>query len=368
MKIDGGHGGNVYAASRELGISIERVADFSASINPLGPSPLALRAIRDGRLSLRHYPDPDCRALRSALAERWELSPDRFVIGNGSAELIHVLPRALKIQRAFVLGPTFSEYARAVELAGGKVEVVKARRSEGYRPSLDEALRRLRERNRRVDAVVLCHPNSPTGQACEVEEVLRLVRAAAKRSIWVIVDEAFVDYCPDRSLLRYVPGQPGVVVLRSFTKFYALPGLRVGYAVGSKWAIETIQRHLPPWSVNVLAQNAAVASLADRLHERRSLAFMERERSGLIKRLRSLPGVRVYPSVANFLLVELPPPVRASAIVAALRRRGLLIRDCSTVPGLTERTVRVAVRTVEDNARLVSLLSFLLKGRVYGTV
>ncbi|MEW6246007.1 MAG: threonine-phosphate decarboxylase CobD [Nitrospirota bacterium] len=367
VKIDGGHGGNIYAASRELGIPIERVADFSASINPLGPSPLALRAIRDGRPSLGHYPDPDCRALRSALAERWKLSPDRFVIGNGSAELIHVLPRALKIQRVLVLGPTFSEYARAVELAGGGVEVLMARRSEGYRPPLDEALRRVCEGDRRVDAVVLCHPNSPTGQACEVTEALRLVQAAAKRPAWVIVDEAFVDYCPDRSLLRHVPDHPLVVVLRSFTKFHALPGLRVGYAVGSKRVAEAVRRHLPPWTVNALAQAAAVASLADHRHERRSLAFMERERSRLIKRLGSLPGVTVYPSVANFLLVELPPGRRASAIVAALRRRGLLIRDCSTVRGLTERTVRVAVRTVEDNARLVSLLSSLLKGRVYGT-
>ncbi len=367
MKIDSSHGGNVYAASRELGIPVERILDFSASINPLGPSPLALQAIRDGWPSLRHYPDPDCQALRSALAERWELSPDRFVIGNGSAELIHALPRALKMQRVLVLGPTFSEYARAVELAGGGVEVLMARRSDGYRPPLDEALRRLRERDRRVDAVVLCHPNSPTGQVCEVTAVLRLVRMAAKRSVWVIVDEAFVDYCPDRSLLRYVPGQPLVVVIRSFTKFHALPGLRVGYAVASKRVVEAVRHHLPPWTVNVLAQNAAVASLTDLLHERRSLAFMKRERSRLIKRLRSLPGVTVYPSVANFLLVELPPPLRASAIVAALRRRGLLIRDCSTVPGLTERTVRVAVRTVEDNARLVWFLSSLLKGRVYGT-
>jgi threonine-phosphate decarboxylase len=197
--------------------------------------------------------------------------------------------------------------------------------------------------------------------------VLRLVQAAAKRRVWVIVDEAFVDYCPDRSLLRYVPDHPLVVVLRSFTKFHALPGLRVGYAAGSPRMVEAIRRSLPPWTVNALAQAAAVASLADRLHERRSLAFMERERSRLIKRLGSLPGVTVYPSVANFLLVELPPPVRTTAIVAALRRRGLLIRDCSTVRGLTERTVRVAVRTPEDHTRLVSLLSSLLKGRVYGT-
>ncbi|HXF92343.1 MAG TPA: threonine-phosphate decarboxylase CobD [Nitrospiraceae bacterium] len=362
MKSDGGHGGNVYAASRELGISIARMVDFSASINPLGPSPLALRAIKDGLASLQHYPDPDCQALRSALAERWELSPDRFVIGNGSVELIHVLPRALKFRHVLVLGPTFSEYARAVKLAGGAVEMVMARHSDGYRPPLDEALRRICAKDTRIDAIVFGHPNSPTGQACPVTEVLRLVRAAEKRSVWVIVDEAFVEYCPDRSLLRYVPGHPRVVVLRSFTKFYALPGLRVGYAVGSKLVIETIRRHLPPWTVNTLAQHAAVASLADRRHERQSSTFMDRERARFIARLGSIPGITVYPSAANFLLVELPPERRASAIVAALRKDGLLIRDCSTVPGLTERTVRIAVRIAEDNARLASFLSSLLKG------
>ncbi len=365
MKIDDGHGGNVYAASRELGVPIKRVVDFSASINPLGPSPLAIRAITEGLPTLRHYPDPDCQVLRSALAERWALPPDRFVIGNGSAELIHVLPRALKVRRALVLGPTFSEYARAVELAGGTVEVVMARRSDGYRLPLDEALKRI-QTDRRVEAVVFGHPNSPTGQACSATEVLRLVHAAAQRSVWVIVDEAFVEYCPERSVLRYMPGHPRVVVLRSFTKFYALPGLRVGYAVGSKRVMDTIRRHLPPWSVNALAQHAAVASLADHRYEQRSVAFMDRERARFIARLRSIPGVTVYPSAANFLLVELPPGWRASAIVAALRKHRLLIRDCSAVPGLTERTVRIAVRRAKDNERLASWLARLVTGGVHG--
>jgi threonine-phosphate decarboxylase len=352
------HGGNVHAAARASGRRLEQLIDFSASINPLGPSPSALRAILNALPHLVHYPDPDCTELLEALATRWRLTPDRLVIGNGSSELIQWLPRALSIRHALIVGPTFSEYERSVLRAGGSATSIDAGRADGYRPPLDAALDMIR---RKFDAVFLCNPNSPTGQAVGTTDLRRLVEAASDVGLWVVLDETFIDYCEARSLLRRVARFPRLLVLRSFTKFYALPGLRIGYAAGSKEAITRIRALLPPWSVNHLAQTAALAALRDRRHVRASLAFMQRERPQLARSLSALPGVTVYPSAANFLLMELPPFLSAADCTGALASQGLLVRDCSAVPGLNDRTVRVAVRVPAHNRRLVAALRRLVK-------
>lgn len=355
------HGGNVYAAARESSRSLHRLMDFSASVNPLGPSPRAVRAIRSALAHLVHYPDPDCVVLREALAKRYGLTAESFLIGNGSSELIQLLPAALSIRRALVLGPTFSEYARAVRLHGGQVTRLDAARSEQYRPPLRETLSALDAGRHSFDAVFVCNPNSPTGQPVSNGELSDLVRSAGRRGVWVVLDEAFVDYCEERSLLRDVARHSRLIVLRSFTKFYALPGLRIGYLAGAPEGVRRIRERQQPWSVNALAQAAALASVNDVRHVNRSLAFMQAERPRLARQLERLSDVRVYPSAANFLMVELPSWMMAGALVGVLRREGILIRDCSRTPGLTEQTVRVAVRTSRENRRLVAAFRRVLR-------
>jgi len=351
------HGGNVYAAARSLRRPIERLIDFSASINPLGPSPRALHALVRARRLLRHYPDPDCVALREALAARWRCRSEQIVIGNGSTELIHLLPVALEIGRLMVVGPTFSEYARAMERSGGSARVVAADRADGYKPPLEAVIRGIHARRPAVDAILLCNPNSPTGQACDVDEVVTLARVAERRGVRLIVDETFIDYCEDRSILPWIDQHKNVIVLRSFTKFFALPGLRAGYLVAQAETAQAIHSAQPPWSVNVLAQEAALAALKDAPHAERSRSFMRRERARFAAQLGALPGCRLFPSEANFLLMELPSDRQAGTVAARLRREGILVRDCSTVPGLNQRSMRLAVRTRRENDRLRRALS-----------
>ena len=357
------HGGNVYAAARELRRPADTLLDFSASINPLGPSPKALRAIAGCRSALSHYPDPVCWDLRRCLASRWKLSPDQIVVGNGSTELIHLLPRAFAIRHALVIAPTFSEYARAVERAGGRVTWLLAKRREGYRPPLEHAVRWLRSNRmgrKKIDAIFLCHPNSPTGQICHVHEVNGLVQEAERTGTWMVLDETFIEYCEQQSLLPRLSRFSRLIILRSFTKFYALPGLRIGCLVAAEWAARRVKVYQSPWSVNALAQVAAVASFKDHRHARRSLRYMAQERDRFRRRLNAVPGLTLFPSQSNFLLVELPRAQRAGQIAAALRRQGMLIRDCSSVPGLNHRSVRIAVRTRRENNRLVDALGHLL--------
>lgn len=364
---DGGHGGNVYVAARELGKGIGRLIDFSASINPLGPSPRALRAIVRARALIQHYPDPECWTLRQALAKHWRLNADQFVVGNGSTELIHLLPLALSLRHLLVVGPTFSEYAKAMARAGGRVSMVMADRAMGYAQPIERALELVKASGRRgngrqsFDAIMLCNPNSPTGQACDAVEVMELARLSARLGIQLIVDETFAEYCEEHSILPVAMPDSRAVVLRSFTKFYGLPGLRVGYMVAAAQIAQRIRAHQPPWSVNAVAQEAARAALNDRHHAERSRSFMSRERTRFQRALEQLPDCAPFPSHANFFLMELPVGWRASVVTERLRRHGLLIRDCSAVPGLNERTVRMAVRTRADNDRLVRVLAGLLR-------
>ncbi len=357
------HGGNVYAASRELGREVRRLIDFSASINPLGPSPHVWRAIAEARRLIVHYPDPDCWEFRQALAQCWQRQPNEIAVGNGSTELIDVLPRALKIRHLVIVQPTFSEYAASMARTGGCITTVYAKAKAQYAQPIDDLCHLLEKRHRNsdpIDGVLLCNPNSPTGQACTVEDLLRLADIAQRQKIWFIIDEAFADYCPDRSFLPSTASRSRLVVLRSLTKFYALPGLRVGYAVAKPTVIEAFRRLMPPWSVNVMGQMAALAAMRDSAYAQKSVRFMARERERFGRMLAALPGCSVMPTYANYFFVELPRGCHAREVTAQLRNEGLLIRDCSTVPGANSRSIRLAVRSLDENDCLIQTLSRLL--------
>jgi threonine-phosphate decarboxylase len=357
------HGGNVYAAARELKRPIGSIVDFSASINPLGPSPRAIRALTAATPLIPHYPDPDCFSLKHIIARRWHVSPDRLVIANGSSELIDVIPRALSIRSALIVGPTYGEYARAVDRARGRFKMVLAKRREEYRPPLEEVTRRwlaLRSGRTAIDAVFICHPNSPTGRPCEPQQLEDLFVAADRARVWVILDESFIDYCDDLTCLTRLPAYARLIILRSFTKFYGIPALRIGYSMSAPSVAATLRRHQMPWSVNAVAQRAAEAAIRDERHARRCLLYVQRERERMVKHLAKLPGVTVIPSSTNFVLVELPRMVRARSIALNLRRRGMLIRDCSSTEGCSPQSLRIAVRRTVENNRLLAALNELL--------
>lgn len=361
------HGGNIYAVARELNRHPDEILDFSASINPLGPSPMVWKAMVAARKLVAHYPDPSCWELRQALGQRWGIDPEQIVVGNGSMELIDAIPRTLNLKRLVVVHPTFSEYERAMARADGSVVTIYAKRAQDYAIPLDSLVRLLDSLDSKegealsLDGLMLCNPNSPTGQTCSVEEVSYLAKLAARRRLWLVLDEAFADYCPERSVLPQAASWPRVIVLRSMTKFYALPGLRVGYAVASRSVARRLRTHLSPWSVNTIGQVAALAALGDQAHAEKSLRFMARERDRFASLLRALPGCQVIGPSANYIFVELPRGWRARTATDRLRREGLLIRDCSSVPGASARAIRLAVRLPSDNDRLVKVLSTMME-------
>jgi threonine-phosphate decarboxylase len=356
------HGGNIYHAARECGCQPQDILDFSASINPLGPSLRAIRVLRQGLWAVRHYPDPDAHDLRRALAKHFGIDPSCFLIGNGSSELIYLLPAALSLKRALIVGPAFSEYARAMTQWGGQCSYVQAERKDQYRPHIQKIIDGLGDHRAAVDAVFLCNPNSPTAQILSRHELLQVVQCAAKHGRWMVLDETFIEFCEEESLSQDIAHYSRLLVLRSFTKFYGLPGLRIGYLVSHPHVIQQLQGHQPPWSVNALAQTAALAALKDRGHRRKSLAFMKEERERFSQALTALPGVHVFSSAANFLLLELPQTLPVSTVMETLRQSRILVRDCSDVPGINGWTIRVSINTTRDNNALVGAL-----GRIYET-
>ncbi|HJT79233.1 MAG TPA: threonine-phosphate decarboxylase CobD, partial [Gemmataceae bacterium] len=319
------------------------VLDFSAGLNPLGPPPGVWRALRD-RTAVTRYPDPDCRALTERLAALHRLEPAQVVVGNGASEIIHALPRAFPAARVAIAEPTYTEYLRASWLAGAAVTHWLPA-DESFRPApfpVDGA-----------GLVWLCNPNNPTGQLWPPGP-LRAWVAAHPRTLFV-VDESFLPFHPDEqehSLVPAVAGADNLVVVRSLTKLYAIPGLRLGYAITSPERAACLRAQLPPWSVNAFAQAAGLAALEDAAFLRRTHAWFREEARPFAAHLRGLGGL---PSEAPFVLLRLGG-VTSARLTARLRRHGLLVRDAANFVGLGPQYVRVAVRTAEENATLLGAL------------
>lgn len=363
----GGHGGQVYQLAKKLDRSVESLIDFSASVNPLGPPASVLKAMGEAVERCRHYPDPSSEDLRLQLAHEHKVSAESILVGNGSVELIRILPQALGLRQACVVGPTFSEFETSLRLARVKYTEVHAVSNQRYAPPVEKLHAILqgwkaafsREKGRtslRYHAVFVCNPNSPTGRRMAPQDLRRIIKEVHQVGGWLIVDEAFMDWSPSYSLMKDIPKWPRLLVLRSFTKFFAIPGIRLGYLVGDPAVVHTISQHVTPWSVNHVAQAAGVAALADSRFRHQSQALMRREREGLLRELRTIPELRVIPSYANFVMVELGAGLVADDMVVRLEEKGILVRDCRTFSGMTQAALRVAVLGKQDNQRLVRAL------------
>lgn len=357
------HGGDIEGAAHRYGLETGQIVDFSASINPLGPPPGLLPKLRAGLGSVRHYPQPRGGRLRQALAGRHGTSPDRVIVGNGAAELIYLACRALRPRRALLPVPAFSEYARAIAAVGGEVEYFALRAEDGFILRREMLSDRLRAGS--YDLLVLGNPNNPTGNLLSGTEVDGLLADAAAGGTFVLVDEAFLGFVPDAT--RYgaarneLPG--GAFIIGSFTKLFALPGLRLGYGLGPPALIKRMEGERDPWSVNTLAIAAGLDCLDQAEFIRRSVQLIEREREGLRRSLDGL-GITAYPSRANFILCRLPGDgLTAAHLRDALARHGILIRDCGNFPGLDPFFFRLAVRRPAENRALVRALARVLEAK-----
>jgi threonine-phosphate decarboxylase len=326
------HGGDIFRIANQRGWDWRDVLDFSANINPLGPAPGVPDAIREAIDRIRCYPSPESVALSALLSQKWGVPAAQILLGNGATDLLHFFARIRPEERVTLVVPAFSEFHRAYPHA-------RMARWDNFEAWPTSGL------------VVLTTPNNPTG---------KLARAGFEgwllsTSNPVMVDESFLDFTEFPSVLRLLPRRPDLFVLRSLTKFYAIPGLRVGALVAGEEEIAALRHFREPWQVNVLAEAAAIASVQDSDYATRSRSFIQQERPWLMERIAKFSGVRVEPSCVNFLYACLDyDPAR---LCAFLLERKILLRNCSLWRGFEQPSVRLAVRTREENTRLLNAWS-----------
>lgn len=356
------HGGNLTWAARLAGCPPEELVDFSASINPLGPPLSAIAAIESHLSQLSAYPDPDYGDLRQALSQIHQVPADWILPGNGSAELLTWACRDLaQLASTDLFTPAFGDYGRALCAFGAQVVPhpldLSQLATEGV---VLGGLDRLVHPGPRgtSQGLLVNHPHNPTGQVFPLEHL----RASLDQFQLVVLDAAFMDFLPlpaQAEVTAWVTAHPNLVILRSLTKFYSLPGLRIGYAIAHPQRLQRWQQWRDPWAVNVLAAAAGVAVVQDHDFQQQTWAWLSRARPQLFQGLAQLPGLQPFPGAANFLLVASDYPVLALQR-QLLSQYQILIRDCVSFPELGDRYFRVAVRTEAENQQLLAALDQIL--------
>src|SRR3990170_6723288 len=295
------HGGNILDAVGRYGVKEKNILDFSANVNPLGPSSAALRAAKQALAVVGRYPDPEMTELRKAIARCYGIRPEHVVCGAGSTALIHLIPRVYRPKKVLIPVPTFTEYEAAVTAAGGEVMSFPLREKDGFHVDAIEMAFALKG----ADMAFICNPNNPTGLLIPKSEMREILNYALKEGVRVVIDEAFMDFIENESLVKDAVQSQHLICLRAFTKFYGMPGLRVGYAAANEETAASLATSLEPWSVSTLAERAAVAALNDWGYTKKTRSLIAKERDRLLSALRLLPGVEPFPSSVNFIFIKL---------------------------------------------------------------
>ncbi len=357
-----GHGGDLRTASARYGLAPEQFIDFSANINPLGPPPGLLEKLGEALPLVAGYPDPGHRGLIARLAQSLDTDEACFVIGNGAAENMALALLALKPAKVGIIEPCFSEYRTLSRQFGAEVISVMGEEEVDFRAAPEEVERLILN----SDLVFIGQPNNPNGVQYSLNDLRRFAEAGDRYGTYVVVDEAFIDFIPGpqrQSLLAELNRYPRLILIRSMTKFYAIPGLRLGYAISHPKTAALMRDKQVTWSVNLLALLAGEICLAaGQEYERATISLISRQREVLRGELDRL-GCYTWPGEANFLLVRLPELWSAAGMQEALGERGVLVRSCAMYPGLGERDIRIAVKDEHANARLLETMKQVVFGK-----
>ncbi|TFB23524.1 threonine-phosphate decarboxylase [Lelliottia nimipressuralis] len=353
------HGGNVLETGLQLGIDPELLLDFSANINPLG-LPERVRSLIVSHLDIiMQYPDVEYRHLHQALARASQCDYDQTIAGNGETELIYGLVRTLAPRRAMLLVPGFAEYRRALQQQGCEIIDYALSEQNGFQvdASLLDAVRA-----HRPDCLFIATPNNPTGLMPDAALLDRLASLCEAQQISLIVDEAFIDFLPQGSTLApRLAESRYLYLLRSLTKFFAIPGLRLGYLLsGNTQTIRQLKRTREPWSVNAFSALVGQHLLLDEDYIARSHAFIARERDFLWQAMTRFSSLAVWEPQANFIFFRCLR--QGFDLKAALLGHHILIRHCENYPGLDRDYYRIAVRTEAENRRFIDALTHVLQG------
>ncbi|MEW5693516.1 MAG: threonine-phosphate decarboxylase CobD [Candidatus Hydrogenedentota bacterium] len=355
------HGGNLREAKERFKLAEKKFIDFSANINPLG-FPTKIKTIIEKNINqIACYSDPEYREFKLTLAEKINVSPHNILVGNGSMELIFLSIMCLLPQKVLIPIPTFSEYERAAKMINCDCIFLRCKQSRNFQIDINEMIKYLP----RVDLIFLCNPNNPTGTLIPKAEILYLLKKCLRYNVFLIIDETFINFLTDAdkvTLIKEASKNSKLLVIRSLTKIFAIPGLRLGYIVGNKRLINNISRYQPTWSVNTFAQLVGKEVLNDTRFISQTYELINKEREILFRNLKEIKGIIPFSSKTNFILAQLTNPrINSNELYNFLGKNGILIRDCSNFRGLNNRFIRICVRTRKENLKLINNIKKILR-------
>ena len=352
------HGGDVWGFSRKYNVPLEKVLDFSGPINFLGPPSKAVKAVKSYAKLIRFYPDPDPVELKTKIAKYvgHGVGSSNIILGNGSIELIYMITEVFPCNfKAVIPIPSFTEYEKATLRVGGKPIFVKL--PDNFALNVESVKEAVTDETRIVS---ICNPHSPSGTLYSKNNILDLLEFCQEKNVVVSVDENYIEFAEkgqDNTMAGYVKKYENLFVIRSVTKFYGMPGIRLGYGIATDSIVDDLQTVRQPWSINSLAGCATLAAFKDKLFIEKTKRIIAKERARFGEMLSKIDGLRVFPSVTNFLLVKITMrKVTATILKKELGKKGFLIRDCSTFMGLDNSYFRVTVRSYEENFALVKAI------------
>jgi threonine-phosphate decarboxylase len=355
------HGGQLRQIAARYGIPVEQLLDFSSNINPAGPPSSVLTAIRnalENLSTLTKYPDLELMELKQAIVKYTGVELENIAVANGFVPLLEAVLRSLKIKRCILPVPCFAEYRKALENSCAFVVPYPLSSDENFYYAPDTILNTLL--NHSCDAILLANPQNPSGVICDAGNMQRLIEMAAPHNITVLLDEAFIDYSPANSLTQWSVQQENAVVFRSVTKFFALPGLRVAYAISRPSHVNAMDHFIAPWPVTGFVSDAVCAAFGDETYRKESQIANDRRRLWLEQELSRLK-IATYPSSTNFLLLRFPAEVEVSRLwERMIVEEKIVLRSCANFEALAAGHLRIAVRSEQENLRLIRGLESVL--------
>lgn len=355
VNINSVHGADINSVAELYGLEADKIIDFSSNINPFIVESMD-KIVAAGVENLQKYPDIKYRRLRKNIADYLRVEDSYIIPGNGATEIIYLLMRNLS-GRLAIINPTFSEYRKGAEIAGLSVVDFVMDWKKDFKLDLDKIYRRKDE----FDSIFICNPNNPDGS---VREIKKLLEFAEKEGKLLIVDETFIEFADsekDRSLVNMVEKSKNLFIIRAVTKFFGIPGIRLGYGISSnRELLQKMYDEKEPWTINSFADSASDFIFKEEEYIRKSKEYFSKERVCMINEINKIDGIKAFNSDANFILVRFENRNVLDVKENLLKRAGLLIRDASNFIGLDSSFARVAIKNHEQNTVLVDALRSVL--------
>ncbi len=353
------HGGNLDEAERKYGIKKSEIKDFSGNINPLAPPESIINSIIENVAAITRYPDAKYLKLRQAIGEYTGVSAGNIIVGNGSTELISLVMNLYRGKNALIISPAYSEYERAVNNNGGTCVLFPLLEEDNFQLNVNSLLPILTEE---INLLVICNPNNPTGTAIPLSDLETIITHCKAHNIFIMIDETYAEFSQEVSACPLVEKHKNLFIIRGTSKFFGVPGLRLGYGLCSdEKVLETAEKVKDPWSVSTLSTLAGECMFKDTPFINKTKSFITQQREKICSALAEISSVKYYKSFSNFILIKILDPTKnAEILFDLLIKEGILIRNADSFPFLDNSFFRICIADEADNELLIAKLKAIL--------